>query len=262
MKVLLSTLVILFTIQFTQAQVPIDTAVDFSVKDIYGNTIELFPLLDDGKLVVINFFSTSCGPCGLYAPEFQASYEDFGENSGNVYFVGICWGDGNAGVAYFDSIYHLTHPSVSGSQGGGNIVFNNYQVISTPTVILINPEREIVEQHIWEPTRENINAAVIAAGGSMVGINDLSYGQDLMQIYPNPARSVFNASFSASGQSLYHVEVYSVMGLKVKESLPRHFSQGDQTISVHLTGLPSGTYFIRLLSDKRVISNSKLLIPH
>ena len=262
MKVLLSTLIILIIFQFSRAQVPIDTAIDFSVKDIYGNTIELFPLLDEGKLVVINFFSTSCGPCGLYAPEFQASYEDFGENSGNVYFVGICWGDGNAGVAYFDSTYNLTHPSVSGSQGGGNIVFNNYQVISTPTVILINPEREIVEQHIWEPTQDNINAAIIAAGGSMVGVEDLSSGQDRMLVYPNPASNVFHATFSANGRSLYHVEVFSMMGTKVKESFPRRVNQGEHTVSVHLSGLHSGTYLIRLLSDKHVISNSKLLILH
>ena len=46
----------LFTISIAVGQVPIDTAVNFSVKDIDGTTIDLFSILDEGKLVVIDFF--------------------------------------------------------------------------------------------------------------------------------------------------------------------------------------------------------------
>lgn len=41
------------------AQTTLDTAVNFSVKDTYGNTLDLFEILDDGKIVVIDFFSTA-----------------------------------------------------------------------------------------------------------------------------------------------------------------------------------------------------------
>src|SRR5210317_2190594 len=116
MKRYILLLFLILGFQIVSAQVPIDTAIDFSVKDVSGLTVDLFEILDEGKLVAINFFSTSCGPCTEYAPDFQDSYEDFGENEGNVFFVSICWGDNNAGVAHFDSIYGLTHPSVSGSQ--------------------------------------------------------------------------------------------------------------------------------------------------
>lgn len=43
----------------TNAQTLLDTAVNFSVKDVYGNTIELFTYLDDDKIVVIDFFASS-----------------------------------------------------------------------------------------------------------------------------------------------------------------------------------------------------------
>lgn len=62
--------------------------------------------------------------------------------------MSISWGDDNAGVAYFDLIYNPTLHSVSVSQGGGKAVHDDYQVISTPTVILINPDSEIVEQYM------------------------------------------------------------------------------------------------------------------
>jgi hypothetical protein len=41
------------------AQTLLDTAVNFSVKDVYGNSIELFAYLDDDKIVVIDFFASS-----------------------------------------------------------------------------------------------------------------------------------------------------------------------------------------------------------
>jgi hypothetical protein len=41
------------------AQTTLDTAVNFTVKDTYGNTFELFDILDQGKIVVIDFFSTN-----------------------------------------------------------------------------------------------------------------------------------------------------------------------------------------------------------
>jgi hypothetical protein len=41
------------------SQTTLDTAQNFSVKDTYGNTIKLFDILDEGKIVVIDFFSTA-----------------------------------------------------------------------------------------------------------------------------------------------------------------------------------------------------------
>jgi thiol-disulfide isomerase/thioredoxin len=254
-------LAFLFLVKIAAAQVPIDTAINFSVKDIDGTKIELFSILDEGKLVVIDFFSTSCGPCGIYAPEVQASYEDFGENNGNVFFMSICWGDDNAGVAYFDSIHGLTHPSVSGSQGGGNVVHNDYQVISTPTVILINPEREIVEQYIWEPTQTNLNAAITAHGGSMVGIeDDIVKFEDNLLIYPNPGHGLVNIKAEVSGSALLHIEVYNLLGIKVHQSDPVSFTTGSHIIQSDLSGLPEGTYFVRLLKNGQHQNLSRLIL--
>jgi hypothetical protein len=141
-------LILSFVVNISFTQVPVDTAIDFTVKDIDGSNIEHFHLLDDEEIVVIDFFSTACSSCARYAPCFQASNEVFGESTGNIFFMSISWGDNNAGVAYFDLIYNPTLHSVSGSQGGGNAVHDDYQVISTPTVILQNSDNEIVEQYM------------------------------------------------------------------------------------------------------------------
>lgn len=142
------TLLFISVIIIVNAQTNLTEAVDFTVKSTDGEQLHLFEFLDDEKIVVIDFFSTSCGPCGDYAPDIQASYEDFGSNEGNVIFMGISWGDYNSGVDYFDSIHGVTYPSVSGFEGGGNAVVNEYNILSYPTVVVIQPDRHIFNQYI------------------------------------------------------------------------------------------------------------------
>ena len=97
-------LLITFTIN---AQTLLDTAVNFTVKDSYGNTLILYDILDEGKIVVIDFFSTTWGTCQAYAPDLQAAYEEFGCNDGNVFFMGIDKGNTNEDVIYFDETYGI-----------------------------------------------------------------------------------------------------------------------------------------------------------
>ncbi|MBE0642348.1 MAG: redoxin domain-containing protein, partial [Bacteroidales bacterium] len=169
-----------------RAQTTIDTAVNFSAKDVSGYTHKLFEILDSGKMVVIDFFSTSCGPCGTYAPQIQDSYENFGQNSGNVYFLGISWGDDNQGVHLFDSTYGITYPGVSGTQGSGNQINIAYNILSYPTVILILPNKLIKEKHIWPPTTAKIDSILLANGGITTGMSRRQTGITDIQIWPNP----------------------------------------------------------------------------
>jgi len=41
------------------AQTLLDTAINFTAKDPYGETIDLYSILDQEKIVVIDFFSTA-----------------------------------------------------------------------------------------------------------------------------------------------------------------------------------------------------------
>jgi len=245
MKKLTFLIVLFVSFYLASGQTQLDTALNFSVKDIYGNNIELFEILDEDKIVVIDFFSTTCGFCILYAPDFQASYEDFGENEGNVYFMKIAWGADNEAVAYFDSLYNATTPSVSGLEGGGNQVYNDYMVQATPTVIVITPDRVIQDQHVWEPTNQNINAAVIAAGGTLVGINDLSEENGItLNIYPNPSTGQVNIQFDLVQSAHIRFEVYDVNGNRVFENPEQAYVSGQNNLSVNLSNLSSGIYFI------------------
>ncbi len=131
------------------AQTPLTVAVDFTVTDTEGNQYNLFSILDDGYYVCIDFFYTTCGPCQQTAPKVSEAYEYFGCNTGDVIFLGIDTGDSDAEVIQFDETFGVTYPAVSGIDGGGTAVCGTYGITAYPTVILIAPDHNIVEQDIW-----------------------------------------------------------------------------------------------------------------
>lgn len=249
-----------FIIQ-SYAQTPLTEAVNFHVKTIDGETIWLFPLLDDeNKIVVVDFFSTTCSYCQEYAPDFQATYDAFGENESNVYFLGINWGNDNQGVREFDSIYGLTYPTVSGTQGGGNIVFNDYQIASYPTVILITPDHQIVEQYIWPPTEENITDAIIAAGGEYVGMEQYGMIATHAVMYPNPASQKVFLDFTLEQPLPVCYEILDLTVKLVLRSGRKMLNIGKNKIEIPVLNLKNGLYFVRLTAKGQPVLTSRFVV--
>jgi len=260
MKKIYTSFLLLLTVTFLHGQTPLLQAVDFTAKTIEGETINLFDLLEEDMIVVIDFFSTSCGPCGQYAPEIQASHEDFGQNAGNVFFMGISWGDSNEGVAYYDSIHGITYPSVSGFEGGGNGIVLLYEVQSYPTVIVITPDGNIYNHYIWEPTNENINDEVMAAGGVITDIaeNQKAGKISSLYIFPNPFKEQAKLKINISESGEYNLIIYDLMGNLIGDLDKNNFAKGIHTLDVSLKHLASGSYILGLTKQKSLVDYTRI----
>ena len=162
MKKLYTTLLLSFTIVSLNAQTSLTTADDFTVTDVHGETHNLFSILDEGKHVIVDFFYTTCGPCQASVPTMNQAYTDYGCNTGEIFFLSIDNGDTDAQVLQYENQFGGLFPSVSGIDGGGNLVVSNYGIGAYPTVILIAPDRSILEQDIFPVS--NITTALPNAG--------------------------------------------------------------------------------------------------
>ncbi len=252
----------LFIIILTgRSQTLLDTAVNFTVKDVNGNTWELFSLLDDDKIVVIDFFSTACGTCQQYAPDVQAAYEAFGENEGNVFFIGIDKGNTNKNVQYFDSVYGITYPDVSGQDGGGNPVHMAYSIQGTPTLSVILPDRYIAVKQIFPPSYENLIDSIVGAGGSLItSVDENIVNEDILVLSPNPAGTFVNLNFNIEKERTLQVEIFNLLGVKVFGTKPEFYKAGKIVKKVDLSYLPRGPYIVRLLDGNNQLSIKKLIL--
>jgi len=247
---------ILITGLSSKGQVGIDVAKDFTVKDVNSITHHLFNYLDNDKIVVIDFFTTNCGPCQTYASHVSQAYEYFGCNEGNVIFLGINWGSNNDEVRVFDSIWGAHYPSVSGLQGGGDNVVDSFQVLSYPTVAIITPDHQIAVHYIWPPSFDSIQFHVLASGGipSQCTISARSLSpENPIEVNVLPSGELAINASGLSGKELL-LSVYSITGQLINETT---FSGG---ISIPIN-YNKGVFLGLIKQDNKILGRFKFIIP-
>ncbi len=97
---------------------------------------------------------------------------------------------------------------------------------------------------------------------------DLSVGEDekplaegfiLGQNFPNPVVSLTQIPFTLSAPGMADIDLYDLFGRKVLPIASEFFASGFNVINVDLSGLPSGTYFYRLVQGDNAQTKVLLL---
>jgi thiol-disulfide isomerase/thioredoxin len=246
------------------SQTPLTTAVDFTVTDVDGTQHNLFNYLNGGKYVLIDFFFTTCGPCQVAAPQCNASYVNFGCNTGGVIFLGIDNGDNDAQVIAFGNTYGAHYPAASGTQGGGDAVCTAYGITAYPTFILIAPNKNIVEQDIWPFSTQICNNKITAQGVQpkscpSASVEENTDGNINLLIMPNPAADVIKAYFFAAAGKKYQITLNDMLGKTVFSSDINGY--GDYVShSMDVSKLAQGAYSMVISEDNTRIAIQKVLI--
>jgi thiol-disulfide isomerase/thioredoxin len=246
-----------------KGQVSIDTAVNFTVKDVKGTTHYLSEYLEQGKMVVIDFFTITCGPCSTYAPLINESYKHFGCNTSNVVFLGINWGGDNIGVTDFGNTYGVQYPEISGTEGNGNHVVADYGVLSYPTVILILKDSYIREKYIWPPTTEHLDSIVEANGGILSGCYtpisecspDATELNRIKTVFPIPADKIITCSTTVTSPCT--LQVLALTGNAVSRKISVNPRQDIQFI---LEGIAAGYYVLILRNENGTVIDRKPIL--
>jgi len=114
--------------------------VDVVAQDLEGNPHSLMALREEGKYLLLDFWSLGCGPCILAAPELramQAKYPDQLKIIGfNVDTKQEWWAE----ATERDSITWTNLSDMKGTFGGAAVT---YGVQGLPTYVLIDPEGKV-----------------------------------------------------------------------------------------------------------------------
>ena len=224
-----------------------NTAPDFTATDTHGETHTLYDYLEDGKIVVLDFFFTTCGPCQFYSPQVNLAYEKYGCNTADVIFMALDWGDTDAEVLAYDAEYEIEYPSISGVDGGANAIINQYGVNSFPTFYVIDSTKKIIDQ-IDPPTLQVFDFRFGIHGISPAECATTSIAEfdryNELKLFPNPVNS--NDLTITLPDNLFEkadLEVFSVYG-KTIAKIPVNLN--GNTLQIATEQISSGTYFIRI----------------
>lgn len=242
MKKLLSISLLLFFSWGAFAQTPLEEAVDFSAKDIHGVTHHLFDILDNQQqYVFIDFFSVTCGPCQTFAPKLDSVYSYFGSNNLDLTVLAIDQFFDNAMVADFEEEYNTHYPAISGTDGGGSSIYEDYEIPYYPSLILIAPDHNIVEQAIPVPNtaQELIDLLENTYGLQAVSVKNVENDHSF-KLYPNPATHYFILQ-APQDRKLASLSIYSITGKKL---LQMDSFNDSQNIQVNIENLNKGMYLL------------------
>ncbi|MFN8530537.1 MAG: TlpA family protein disulfide reductase [Anaerolineae bacterium] len=125
-------------------------APEFTVTTFDGQTFSLSDLR--GKVVMINFWASWCGPCRDEAPELQAAWEHYQDNP-NVVFLGIAYADnGPRSLAYIDEfgITYLNAPDL------GTRISDDYHIQGVPESFIVDQNGNISQFIYAGVTRQGL----------------------------------------------------------------------------------------------------------
>jgi cytochrome c biogenesis protein CcmG/thiol:disulfide interchange protein DsbE len=131
-------------------------APNFSLKTADGRTVELAK--QKGKLVIVNFWATWCGPCKAEIPGFLEVYEKY--RSRGLEIVGISLDQGGWGkVKPFVDRFRMTYPVVIGD-GALADAYGGIEAI--PPTFIVDKKGNIVKRHVGYLSKSEFEKLVAA----------------------------------------------------------------------------------------------------
>lgn len=222
------------------------TAKDFTTNDCSGKSHHLFSELDAGKVVVICFVM----PCATCIGPAQAAFTTVQEYETShpgrvVFYLADDFANTSCG----------TLTSWANNNGmAGVTAFSHKDVTETPygtggmpkTVVLAGFEHKVyfVENGGLNTgnLKNAINTALVLSSFPAIKTKD-----DIqLNVYPNPARDYLTVHFVIPENSTTTIEIYNLVGIKVKDVAIVADVSGEQSFDIDLNGLSDGIYFLKI----------------
>ncbi len=240
---------ILLSIATIQAQ---RNAPDFTVTDIDGNTHNLYQILDEDKLVIVDWSATWCSFCwGFHQQKFLQDINEIYGPAGTDQVVVIFYeADANTDLNALKGVSGNTRGDwVTGTdfpiinESPLSLKSQDYGYSSFPTVSLIRSDRMIVSD-LYELRNQGLDAMIAEIEEALKFVAIPNVETFDVEVFPNPAKDVLYIA-GLKG------EVAQMQFINMKgQALPaRHIQNlSQQDIEVPIAHLDSGTYML-LITD-------------
>ncbi len=132
-------------------------APDFKLKSLEGREVGLEDLR--GKVVLLDFWATWCGPCRRDLPMIEKLHREF--NAKGLVVLGLTTGEDTAALSQFLLTTKLSYPILTAAE---TVTSQSYSVNAFPTVVLIDREGKIAFYHVGAGSESALRESLAKLG--------------------------------------------------------------------------------------------------
>ncbi len=140
-------------IRQNQTQPTSGAAPDFTLTTYDGDVVKLSDLR--GKVVILNFWASWCGPCREEAPALQKTWERYQEQGVTV--LGVAYTDTDSKARAFMDEYDITYPNGADT---GTRISDWYNIQGVPETFIIDQDGNIARFYISQVDEDILSTEI------------------------------------------------------------------------------------------------------